>query len=58
LIKLINKTTGTDMWVADSRLAEYLAQGHRLAPAPGGKPEKATPSEMAAVRRAGKKKTG
>ncbi len=59
MIKLINKITGTDMWVADSRVAEYLARGHKLAPSPVSKPEKATPAEMAAVRkRVIKKKSG
>ncbi len=31
MIKLINKTTGTPMWVADERKDEYLAAGHKLA---------------------------
>lgn len=28
MIKLINKTTGTPMWVADERVNEYLEAGH------------------------------
>lgn len=28
MIKLINKVTGSDMWVADDKAAEYLAAGH------------------------------
>ena len=56
MIKLINRVPGTEMWVADNRLNEYLARGHKLAPAPGGKPDKATPTEMAAVRAAKKKR--
>lgn len=28
MIKLINATTGTEMWVAEDRLLEYLAAGH------------------------------
>lgn len=28
MIKLTNRFTGSDMWVADSRLEEYLAAGH------------------------------
>ena len=55
MMKLINRITGTDMWVADSRIAEYLGRGHKIAPAPDGKPEKATPAEMTAVRRKRKK---
>ena len=31
MIKLINSHTGTDMWVAENRLDEYLAAGHKLA---------------------------
>lgn len=31
MIKLINKLTGSVMWVADERKDEYLAAGHRLA---------------------------
>lgn len=32
MIKLINKTTGTPMWVDESRKDEYLGAGHKLAP--------------------------
>ena len=38
MIKLINKTTGTEMWVSKERLADYLAAGHKLAAE--DKPEK------------------
>ena len=31
MIKLINKTTKTPMWVADERVNEYLAAGHKPA---------------------------
>lgn len=31
MIKLINKTTNTPMWVADERVNEYLAAGHKSA---------------------------
>ena len=31
MIKLINKTTNTPMWVADERVSEYLAAGHKSA---------------------------
>lgn len=40
MIKLINKLTGTEMWVADNRLEEYLAAGHKLAVKPAEKPAK------------------
>lgn len=31
MIKLIDKFTGTVMWVTDKRKDEYLAAGHKLA---------------------------
>lgn len=31
MIKLVNSITGVDMWVAENRVAEYLAEGHKLA---------------------------
>lgn len=31
MVKMINATTGTDMYVDDQRVNEYLARGHRLA---------------------------
>ena len=37
MVRLVNKLTGGDMWVADNRVDEYLAAGHKLAadaPAP------------------------
>lgn len=37
MIKLINKTTNTPMWVADERKGEYLAAGHKLAAEPRAK---------------------
>ena len=37
MIKLINKTTGTPMWVADERKGKYLEAGHKLASAPSAK---------------------
>ena len=48
MIKLVNKTTGGDMWVHESRLDEYLAAGHKFAappmPAPP-KPKAVSPSD-------------
>ena len=46
MIKLINRLTGTEMWVADSRLEEYLMQGHVLASATGAEPEKPASEEQ------------
>ena len=34
MVKMIDRLTGVDMWVADSRVAEYLLAGHRLAAEP------------------------
>lgn len=31
MIKFINKVTGTEMWVADNRVEEYKAAGHKPA---------------------------
>ena len=31
MIALINRVTGTTMFVADDRVTEYLANGHKLA---------------------------
>lgn len=34
MIKFINKISGGDMWVHESRVEEYLAAGHKLAAPP------------------------
>jgi hypothetical protein len=34
MVRFINKLTGTDMWVADDRVEEYKAAGHKLADIP------------------------
>lgn len=34
MIKLINKVTNTPMWVADDRVEEYKAAGHKPAAEP------------------------
>lgn len=31
MVKFKNKWTGADMWVADDRVEEYKAAGHKLA---------------------------
>lgn len=41
--KLISAWTGTEMWVADDRVNEYLGQGHTLAPSDTKKPDKEVP---------------
>lgn len=48
MVKLVNKLTGSDMWVADDRLNEYLGAGHKPAPVtakPTGPEEKKSPKE-------------
>lgn len=35
---MINRLTGTEMWVTDERKDEYLAAGHKLAAEPCAKP--------------------
>ena len=44
MIKLINKITGTEMWVADDRVDKYLAAGHKLAVKPV-KPARKKPAD-------------
>ena len=34
MVKMINAHTGTVMYVHESRLEEYLARGHKMAPPP------------------------
>lgn len=34
MVRMINKLTGTEMWVSESRVDEYKAAGHKLAAAP------------------------
>lgn len=31
MVKFVNAVTGSDMWVADDRVEEYKAAGHKLA---------------------------
>lgn len=39
MVKFINKLTGSEMWVADDRVEEYKAAGHKPA-AEAEKPKK------------------
>ena len=41
MVKLINGQTGTEMWVAEDREAEYMKLGHKKPK--GGKPGKGKP---------------
>ena len=47
MVKFINRLTGNEMWVAEDRVEEYKAAGHRLA---------APPKSPAAKKPAAKKK--
>ena len=47
MILFINKVTGGPMWVHESRIDEYLAAGHKMAPPPPlpEKPNKSKPNK-------------
>lgn len=51
MVKFINKTTGTDMWVADERKDEYLEAGHKLASEPIAKKPKTEAVEKKVTRK-------
>lgn len=38
MVRFINKLTGGEMWVAEDRVEEYKAAGHRLAAVSDKKP--------------------
>lgn len=40
MVKFINRLTGNEMWVAEERVDEYKAAGHRLAAGEKPKPKK------------------
>ena len=45
MVKFINKITGTEMLVANDRVEEYKAAGHKLAADLGAKPSKEEPKQ-------------
>lgn len=53
MVEFINAFTGTQMWVADERVEEYKAAGHKLAAEPSAatmpteKPKKAPTKKTA-----------
>ena len=56
MIKLINRTTGGEMWVHESRLQEYLAAGHKpaadtAAPPPASEEDKGKTAKTGRKRR-------
>lgn len=52
MVKFINAYTGTEMWVAEDRVEEYKAAGHKLA----AKSEVVKPAEEKPKKKATKKK--
>ncbi len=46
MIKMINRITGTEMWVDEPRLNEYLALGHRLYEDKKPEPKKEEPKPV------------
>lgn len=42
---MINRLSGGDMWVAEDRVAEYLAAGHKLPAAPPAEEPAAAPEK-------------
>lgn len=56
MVKFINRITGTEMWVDESREQEYLDAGHKLATeAPAKEPEK-KPAEQPPKKKVTRKK--
>ena len=47
MVKFINKTTGSVMYVADERVDEYKAAGHKLAAKPETQKKKQTAKKSA-----------
>lgn len=46
MVKMINALFGTEMWVSEDRVNEYLAAGHKLAVRePVTKPKKKSPKK-------------
>lgn len=61
MVEFINAFTGTQMWVADERVEEYKAAGHKLAAEPSAttmpteEPKKASTKKVATKKTATKK---
>lgn len=56
MIKLINRMTNTEMWVADERKDEYLAAGHVLAAEISAKPTETVEAKEEQPKKAATKK--
>lgn len=59
MIRFINKLTGGDMWVADSRRDEYIRAGHKpaLAVEPADEPVREETQEETEVKKPVRKTT-
>ena len=57
MIKLINKLTGGEMWVADNRLDKYLEAGHKLASSTAEEPKAPEAKKPVAKKVTPKRKT-
>lgn len=53
MVRMINRLTGTEMWVADERVEEYKAAGHK--PAADAVAEPAKETKPAVKKRVAKK---
>ena len=51
MIKMINAQFGNEMWVAEDRVEEYKAAGHKLAASDVVKPTEAEPVKKKATRK-------
>lgn len=51
MIKMIDRFTGVEMWVADNRVEEYMAAGHKLAASDVVKPTEPEPAKPKKVTR-------
>lgn len=56
MVKLINRTTGGEMWVHESRLQEYLAAGHKPAADTATAPPPASEEEKGKTAKTGRKR--
>ena len=57
MVRLVNRLTGTEMWVHETRLSEYLAAGHVPAASPEGtkepEPKKTVPKKTKGTKKGG-----
>lgn len=55
MIEFVNKTTGTKMWVSETRKEEYLEAGHKLA-SENSKPADVSSDSKKSIKKTSKKK--